>query len=70
MSRECCWRPERIRTNRQMIRENYSLEHYGPRLLKIYSGLMEEPAGNLDALAGEAILEGFLAPERLFLLRT
>jgi len=31
---------------------------------------MEAPAGKLDALSGEAILASFLAPERLFLLRT
>ncbi len=61
---------ERIQMNRQRIRENYSLEHYGPRLLKIYSGIMDEPAGKLDALSGEAILESLLAPERLFLLRS
>jgi len=60
----------RIRKNRHTIRENFSLEHYGPRLLEIYSGIMEAPTGKLDALSGEAILASFLAPERLFLLRT
>ena len=57
------------RHNREAIEQHYSLETYWRRLSAIYSGIGEckevEP-GSLDA---QIILENFLSPSRLSLLR-
>jgi hypothetical protein len=55
--------------NREAILANYGLEQYGPRLLELYQQVMESPVEPLGSLAGETVLDQFLAPERLYLLR-
>jgi len=62
-----------ITHNRDIIAREYSLQRYGQQLMAIYQALLEEPhtgdgvAGRLDA---GAILDRFLAPENLYLLRS
>lgn len=56
--------------NREAVLENFSLDHYGPRLLEVYREVMETTVESPEALSGEALLDEFLKPERLFLLRT
>ncbi|MDD2463157.1 MAG: glycosyltransferase [Desulfobulbus sp.] len=55
--------------NRRILREQYSLIQYGERLEQLYQqvvGGSESVCGQLD---GEVLLDRFLAPERLHLLR-
>jgi hypothetical protein len=56
--------------NRAAILANFGLEQYGPRLLGIYQQIMDSPLEPLESLPGEAVLDQFLAPERLYLLRS
>jgi glycosyltransferase involved in cell wall biosynthesis len=62
--------PELITRNRQAILESFGLDAYGERLLGLYRRLAaaspEAPVG----LSADALLDQFLAPERLYLLRT
>jgi hypothetical protein len=61
---------EKIAENRTAILANFGLEQYGPRLLGIYQQIMDSPVEPLESLPGEAVLDQFLAPERLYLLRS
>ncbi len=45
-------------------------ERYGDRLLEVYRQLAESTASAPTAASGDALLDAFLAPERLFLLKT
>jgi len=56
--------------NRQKIEEAYSLSAYGARLQELYDDLLDEPVRSGNPLSPEAILDAFLAPENLRLLRT
>jgi len=49
---------------------NFGLEQYGSRLLGIYQQIMASPVEPLESLSGEAVLDQFLAAERLYLLRS
>ncbi|MGI9321387.1 MAG: hypothetical protein ACR2O5_08240 [Thiogranum sp.] len=60
----------KIGDNRAAILANFGLEQYGPRLLGIYQQIMDSPVEPLESLPGEAVLDQFLAPERLYLLRS
>jgi len=60
----------RIAHNRTLAEHDYSIACYGRRLEHIYRSLSDaiiDP--RLDAADGTTLLERFLAPERLFLLR-
>jgi hypothetical protein len=59
-----------IRKNRAAILANFGLEQYGSRLLGIYQQIMASPVEPLESLSGEAVLDQFLAAERLYLLRS
>jgi glycosyltransferase involved in cell wall biosynthesis len=61
---------EDIDENRAAILANFSREQYGVRLMDIYQQLMDSSVEPLDSLPGEAVLDQFLAPERLYLLRS
>jgi hypothetical protein len=61
---------EKIGENRAAILANFGLEQYGHRLLGIYQQIMDSPVEPLESLPGEAVLDQFLAPERLYLLRS
>ena len=59
-----------VRCNQGLVRKHFSLAGYGQRLLGIYRQLLARPAGPLQNADGAALLDRFLAPERLTLLRT
>ncbi|WP_089725477.1 glycosyltransferase family 4 protein [Candidatus Thiosymbion oneisti] len=62
---------DRIAHNRTLAERDYSIAGYGRRLERIYRSLLDATVDpNLGAADGTVLLERFLAPERLFLLRT
>jgi hypothetical protein len=66
-----CSDPAVIAANGAAVRAHYDLAEYGQRLIGIYSGLNgARPSSRLDRGDGDALLDRFLAPERLTLLRT
>ncbi len=61
----------RIAHNRTLAERDYSITGYGRRLEGIYRSLLDATVDpSLSAADGTTLLERFLAPERLFLLRT
>jgi len=65
------WKAERavLERNREILGREYSLEGYGRRLLSLYDRVAASRVTGLDSLDGERLLDHFLAPERLNLLR-
>ena len=61
---------EKIDQNRAAILAGFGRQRYGGRLMAIYGEIMDSAVEPLESLAGEAVLEQFLAPERLYLLRS
>ena len=61
---------ERIDRNRAAIATQLNLTRYGDRLLELYRQLAESNPSAPSAASGDALLDAFLAPERLFLLKT
>jgi len=62
---------DRIAHNRTLAERDYSIAGYGRRLERIYRSLLDATVDpKLGAADGAILLERFLAPERLFLLRT
>lgn len=60
-----------ISRNRRIIRDRWGIKAYGDRLLVLYEGVLAAPATTgLGALNGDRLLDRFLAPERLYLLRS
>jgi glycosyltransferase involved in cell wall biosynthesis len=60
-----------VARNRSVTQRYYSICGYSHRLRHIYGSLLGAPVDStLDAADGGALLDRFLAPERLFLLRT
>ncbi len=60
-----------IAHNRTLAERDYSIAGYGRRLERIYRSLLEATVDpHLGAADGATLLDRFLAPERLFLLRT
>ncbi|MEA3412965.1 MAG: glycosyltransferase [Pseudomonadota bacterium] len=56
--------------NRRIIEETWGIEAYGDRLLGLYEDMLATPASHTPgALDGDRLLDRFLAPERLYLLR-
>jgi 3',5'-cyclic AMP phosphodiesterase CpdA len=63
--------PATISANESAIRSNYGLLGYGERLRSIYAAIIESAASaRLERVDGAVLLDAFLAPERLNLLRT
>jgi glycosyltransferase involved in cell wall biosynthesis len=60
---------EPLAVNRKILQEKYSLQKYGERLRGVYNQIADSTETKLDALDGEELLNHFLAPERLTLLR-
>lgn len=62
--------PRRITANNAAIRADYSLSGYGRRLASIYAAIgAAVPSARFARADGDILLERFLAPERLTLLR-
>jgi glycosyltransferase involved in cell wall biosynthesis len=59
-----------IAHNRQMVKERYSLQAYGQRLMAIYRSLAAVPPGPVSAANASDLLDEFLQPARINLLRT
>jgi len=58
-----------LETNRSILLEKFSLSVYGKRLINIYKQLANCTVESPSALNSEVLLDHFLAPERLALLR-
>ncbi len=58
-----------VAINRRLLEEKYSLAGYGERLHRLYSRVAASTPTPLSFLDGEILLDHFLAPERLMLLR-
>lgn len=59
-----------IAQNRSRILEHYSLERYGKQLWTLYQQIAGTQSGANSSLDPKKVLEAFLKPERLQLLRT
>lgn len=62
--------PERIESNASAVVKNFGLPAYGTQLLAIYQKLTTAPQETIERVDAESVLELFLSPERLNLLRT
>ncbi len=58
-----------MENNRALLRSRHDLAHYGATVEQIYRQVAASPITVLDSLDGEVLLDRFLAPERLSLLR-
>nr|WP_321466631.1 glycosyltransferase [uncultured Desulfobulbus sp.] len=58
-----------LAANRRTLQQQYSLSRYGEKLERIYTQVAQSPTMPCDQLDGEVLLDRFLAPERLHLLR-
>jgi len=63
-------KPKVISKNRDSISQNFSQNSYGHRVLKIYSDVIKSPKTKCDFAPGARLLDKFLSPERLNLLRS
>ncbi len=61
---------DHIERNKASVLRNFSVTHYGESLLEIFHQILNSPVEPLEAFSGDALLDQFLAPERLFLLRS
>lgn len=59
-----------IPENKQAVREKFSLDSYTDKLKNIYFNLVNSPKSKIAFADGNLLLEFFLRPERLNLLRT
>ncbi|MGJ3244160.1 MAG: glycosyltransferase [Opitutales bacterium] len=60
---------ETLRVNRTVIRKQYSLTAYATRLVELYRKLAQSPVGPVEALDANRLLDCYLRPEALTLLR-
>jgi len=58
-----------LAANRHLLHQQYSLRRYGELLERVYTQVAQSPAMPCGQLDGEVLLNRFLAPERLHLLR-
>ena len=59
-----------IRHNQAAVTENFSLSAYGSRVFQIYRNLLESQTEKVTFANSEKMLDQFLSPERLNLLRS
>ncbi|MDR2549450.1 MAG: hypothetical protein LBD10_04525 [Desulfobulbus sp.] len=62
-------RGDAVATNRSLLQNRYSLARYGEALEAMYRQVARSATSAIDHLDGEILLDRFLAPERLSLLR-
>ncbi|MBM9510882.1 glycosyltransferase family 4 protein [Desulfogranum marinum] len=69
----CLPRPENsssvVSHNCAILKRAYSLKEYGKVLFRLYQHVASSAVSSVEALEGEILLDHFLAPERLHLLR-
>lgn len=58
-----------LAANRELLRLRYNLTYYGKVIEQVYQRVAASPVSPLASLDGEILLDRFLAPERLSLLR-
>jgi len=58
-----------VENNRCLLRDQHNLVQYGAIVEQVYRQVAASPITPLDSLDGEKLLDRFLAPERLSLLR-
>jgi len=56
--------------NRETIRRMYGMERYRQQLEQVYASVGNSTAEPLHSIAGNVLLDQFLAPDRFYLLRT
>ena len=56
--------------NREAILKHFGLKRYGHHLRSVYEQIIACATEPLEAIPGESLLDQFLAPERLYLLRS
>ncbi|HHC72887.1 MAG TPA: hypothetical protein ENK54_08305 [Thiotrichales bacterium] len=61
--------PARVEANRRAVAEGWDLQAYGRRLSALLEEVAASPSGPVEALEGTPVLDGFLDPSRLWLLR-
>ena len=61
---------EKIQCNQNSVSEHFSTLAYGVRVHQLYRRIMEETHSTVEFANGRKMLEQFLSPERLNLLRT
>ncbi len=63
---DCGWA---INKNCLLLKEQYSLKGYGVKVMDVYQQLLSSSPTKVGSLDGQVLLDHFLAPERLSLLR-
>jgi len=58
-----------VAANQRILKQKYCLQAYGHTLARLYRHVAGSPVSAVKSLNGEALLDHFLAPERLYLLR-
>ncbi|MEX2673543.1 MAG: glycosyltransferase family 4 protein [Phycisphaeraceae bacterium] len=61
--------PARVAANQRIVRDHFSLERYGERVLEVYASVLNSETGPVEALPADAMLRQWLSPERINLLR-
>jgi len=59
-----------IKSNQEAVTEKFSLSAYGEKVLQVYQSVVESQTEVANFANGETMLDRFLSPERLNLLRT
>ena len=59
-----------VTRNRNAISSHFGLERYGQHLTEIYENILGSAPEPIEAIHADALLDQFLAPERLYLLRS
>lgn len=58
-----------LAANRSVLARHFSLEQFGEAVTGVYRQVAASSCSNLEQLNGEVLLDQFLAPEKLSLLR-
>ena len=59
-----------LQQNRRVVLKHFGLAGYSQRLEAVYEALTRASPGPVESISGDSLLDEFLRPERLFLLRT
>ena len=61
---------QKIKQNQSAVKKNFSLSAYGEKVFRIYRDVLNSPTSKIIFADNEILLNQFLKPERLNLLRT
>lgn len=65
-----CLPPSRVEDNSKAVQESFSIHGYAEKLIEIYQNLVSAPLEKVNFAEGRKLLQNFLSPARLNLLRT